>query len=54
MSGNTLSYDGPFFIPTADLTTAKLHWNSILPTPDAKCLIVDVKNFYIKNPTKKN
>ena len=49
----SLSYDGPVSTPTADLTTANLHWNSVLSTPYGKDLISDVKNFYLKNPTKK-
>ena len=32
---------------------AKLHYNSVLSTPDGKYLIVDVKNFYLKNPMNK-
>ena len=32
----------------------KLHWNSVLSTPDGKYLIVDVKSFYLKNPMNKD
>ena len=35
------------------MTTAKLHWNSVLSTLDGKYLIVDVKNFYLNNPMNK-
>ena len=36
------------------MTTAKLHWNRVLSTPDGKYLIVDVKNFYLNNPINKS
>ena len=52
MAGDKISYDGPVSTPTVNLTTAKLHWNSIISTPDGKYLIVDVKNFYLNNPMK--
>ena len=51
--GDKLSYDGPVSTPTEDLTTAKLHWNSILYIPDGKYLIVYFNNFYMENPMKK-
>ena len=54
MGGEKLYYDVPVSTPTVDLTTAKLHWNSFLSTPDGKYLIVDVKNFYLKNIMKKS
>ena len=50
--GDKLTYDGPVYTPTADLTTSKLHWNIVLSTSDGKYLIVDVKDFYLNNPTK--
>ena len=53
VGGNKLSYEGPISIPTADFTTAKLHCNSVLSTPDGKYLIVDGNNFYLKNPMNK-
>ena len=53
MGGDKISYEGPLSTPTADLTTDKLHWNSVLSTPDGKYLIVDVKNFYLYKPINK-
>ena len=53
VGGNKLTYYGPVSIPTADLTTDKIHCNSILSTADGKYLIVDVNNFYLNNPTRK-
>jgi hypothetical protein len=31
-SGNLINYDGEAFVQTADLDTAKLHWNSVVST----------------------
>ena len=53
VGGNKLSYRGPYYTPKADLTTSKLHCNSVLSTPDGKYFIVDVKKFYLNNPMNK-
>ena len=34
---------------TAGLITAKIMFNSVISTDGAKCLIVDIKNFYMNN-----
>ncbi len=34
----------------ADITTSKLHWNSVLSTPGAKYMCLDIKNFYLLAP----
>ena len=54
MGGENISYNGPVSAPTAYLTMYKLHYNSILYTPDGNYLVVDVKNFYLNNLTKKD
>ena len=38
---------------TADLTTCKLHVNSVISTPNAKFGAADVKDFYLNTPLKK-
>jgi hypothetical protein len=49
--GNTASdYDGPVSSPTADITTVKIHLNSVLSTPGAKFCVLDVKNFFLNTP----
>ena len=53
VGGDKLTQDGPVSTPTADLTTDKIHWNSVLSTPDRKYLIIDVKNLYLNNSIKK-
>ena len=48
VDGNILTYTDPVSTPTAYLTISKIHWNSVVSTPDGKYFIVDVKNFYLK------
>jgi hypothetical protein len=48
VGGNLIQYDGNVSSPTADLTTAKLIFNSVLSTPDAKFMTIDIKDFYLK------
>ena len=48
--GNLLQYPGELTTRTADLTTSKILWNSILSTEDAKFMGIDVKSFYLCTP----
>jgi hypothetical protein len=45
--GNLINYEGDASVRTADLDTAKLHWNSVLSTTDARYMCLDIKNFYL-------
>ena len=36
--------------PTADLTTAKLLFNSVISTPGSRFVTLDLKNFYLETP----
>jgi hypothetical protein len=45
--GNKIEYHGNVTCPTADLTTAKLMFNSVLSTPGAKFMGIDLKDFYL-------
>jgi hypothetical protein len=45
--GNLIDYDGDASICTADLDTAKLHWNSVISTENAKYMCLDIKKFYL-------
>ena len=36
--------------PTSDLTTAKLLFNSVISTPGARFVTLDLKNFYLNTP----
>ncbi len=45
--GNLINYDGDASVRTADLDTAKLHWNSVISTENARYMCLDIKNFYL-------
>ncbi len=45
--GNLINYPGKLTTWMADITTLKLHWNSVLSTPGAKYICRDIKNFYL-------
>jgi hypothetical protein len=45
--GNKIFYPGELTTRTADMTTAKLHWNSVLSNPNAKYMCLDIGNFYL-------
>jgi hypothetical protein len=42
-----VNYDGDASVHTADLDTAKLHWNSVISTENARYMCLDIKNFYL-------
>jgi hypothetical protein len=48
--GNLINYPGELSTRTADLTTSKLMWNSVLSTKSAKYMCLDIKNFYLSAP----
>jgi hypothetical protein len=45
--GNLITYEGELSVRTADINTAKMHWNSVVSTPNAKYMCLDIKNFYL-------
>ena len=48
--GNRVHYPGDADTPTADLLTIKLLLNSIISTPNAKFMTMDIKDFYLNTP----
>ena len=48
--GNLIKYPGELTTRTADLTTSKILWNSVLSTEDAKFMGIDIKSFYLTAP----
>ena len=48
--GNLIKYPDELTTRTADLTTTKLLWNSVLSTKDAKYMFIDIKNMYLATP----
>ena len=49
VGGDKLTFDGPVSTPTFDLTTSKLHWNSVILTPGSTYLVVEFKKIYLNN-----
>ncbi len=47
---NLISYPGELSTQTADLTTSKLMWNSVLSTEGAKYMSLDIKTFNLSTP----
>ena len=47
MGGNLINYPDNCGTPTADLLTIKLMFNSIISTPGAKFMTIDIKDFYL-------
>jgi hypothetical protein len=45
--GNLIDYESNASVRTADLDMAKLHWNSVVSTPLARYMCLDIKNFYL-------
>ena len=46
VGGDRIVYDGPVTAPTGELTTAKLLINSVLSTPGARMMTLDIKDYY--------
>jgi hypothetical protein len=46
--GNLLNYPRELTTCTADMTTAKLHWNSVLSTSKVQYMCLDIGNFYLR------
>jgi hypothetical protein len=49
-NGNLMNYPGELSTSTANLTTSKIMWNSILGTKDVKYMCLDIKTFYLSAP----
>jgi hypothetical protein len=53
VGGNLIDYWGNVSTKTADLITAKILFNSVVSTPDAKFKGIDLKNFYLNTPLER-
>ncbi len=45
--GNLIQCDLELSVLTANINTAKLHWNSVVSTKKAKYMCLDINNFYL-------
>ena len=50
VGGNLINYPFDCGTPTADMITVKLLLNSVVSTPGAKWMTLDIKNFYLNTP----
>ena len=50
VGGDKLTYEGNVSTPTADLTVVKTLLNSVVSTPGARFLTIDIKDFYLNTP----
>jgi hypothetical protein len=50
VGGNLIRCDGDVSTRSADLTTSKCLWNSVISTPGTKYMCLDVTNFYLGTP----
>ena len=48
--GNLISYPGDLTTRTAELTTSKILWNSMLSTENGKYMCIDIRFFYLCTP----
>ena len=53
VEGGIVHYPGYYGTPTVSLLTVKLLLNSVLSTPGARYVNLDIKGFYLNNPMKK-
>jgi hypothetical protein len=53
MGGNLINYPGNCRTPTANLLFVKLLLNSVISTPNAKFMMLDLKDFYLMTPMKR-
>ena len=53
VSGDRIEYDSNVSTPGADLTTVKCLLNSVISTPDARFMTMDIKDFYLNNPMER-
>ncbi len=43
--GNLITCNGKLSVCTADINAEKLHWNSVVSTPNARYMCLDIKTF---------
>ena len=53
IEGDKIHYPGDCGTPTADLLTIKILLNSVISTPTAKFMTIDIKMFYLNTPLKR-
>ena len=54
VGGDRINYPGEVATLTADMLVEKLLFNSIVSTPSAKFMTLDISNFYLMTPLKRS
>ncbi len=52
--GDRINYPEDVGTPTADMTLVKILLNSVISTKDARCVTLDIKDFNLNMPMKRN
>jgi hypothetical protein len=50
VGGNKINYPGEVATPTAEMLVAKLLFNSVISTPGARFMTMEISNFYLMTP----
>ncbi len=50
MGGNLINYPNDCGTPTANLLTVKIMFNSVISTPNAEFMTINIKDFYLMTP----
>ena len=53
VGGDKINYPEDVGTPTADMTLVETLLNSVISTKAAKCVMLDVKDFYLNTPMKR-
>ncbi len=53
VGGNLINYPFEVGTPTADLLLAKILFNSVISTKNARFMTIDIKNFYLNTPMQR-
>ena len=53
VGGDRINYPGEVATPTADMLVAKMLFNSVVSTAGARCMTMDISNFYLMTPLKR-
>jgi hypothetical protein len=53
VGGDRINYPGEVATPTADMLAAKILFNSVISTTNARFMTMDISNFYLNTPLKR-
>ena len=53
VGGDQIDYPGKVTTRTVDLTTTKIHLNSVVSTPDSIFAVLDIGSFYLNTPLER-